>query len=77
MLLSQMNKEAAKVFSKLIKSAVANAKEQGVSQDALTINKVQVGKGFTFKRLRPRARGSAARIQKHTSNITLELSKAK
>lgn len=73
--LSHLQKRAAGPFAKLIKSAVANAKEQGVSEDELVIKKVQVDKGFTFKRYRARARGRAAMIRKHTSNVKLELEK--
>lgn len=75
--LSHMEKRAAGPFAKLIKSAVANAKadSEGVKEDELTIKRVQVDKGFTFKRYRPRARGRASKIDKHTSHIDIELGK--
>ena len=74
-ILSNVQKRAAEPFAKLIKGAVSNAKEQGLPTENLKISKVQVDKGFTFKRYRPRARGRASKIDKHTSHIRLELGK--
>jgi large subunit ribosomal protein L22 len=74
-ILSHIQKRAAKPFAKLIEGAVSNAKEQGLPTEELKISKVQVDKGFTFKRYRPRARGRASKIDKHTSHIRLELGK--
>jgi len=71
--LSHIQKRAASPFAKLIKGAVSNAKEQGIKEEGLKIGRVQVDKGFTFKRFRARARGRASRIDKHTSHIKLEL----
>lgn len=73
--LKHLQKRAAEPFAKLIKSAVANAEAAGEKTDDLTIKTVQVDKGFTFHRFRARARGRAARIDKHTSHIKLELGK--
>ena len=72
-ILGNIQKKAAEPFAKLIKGAVANAKEQGISEDVLKVAKVQVDKGFTFKRFRARARGRASRINKGTSHIKVEL----
>ncbi len=71
--LSFVNKRASEPFSKLIKSALANAKSQGVDVNALVIKSVAVDKGTVFKRFMPRARGTAARINKRNSHITVEL----
>lgn len=71
--LAHTKKRAAEPFAKLIKSAVANAENQGEKADDLKITNVQVDKGFTFRRYRARARGRGARIDKHTSHIKLEL----
>lgn len=73
-LLLYINKRAARPLRKLILSAVANAKEaKGFSQDELFIKEVRVDKGLTYKRFRARARGRAAPIHKHTSNISIAL----
>ena len=68
-----VNKRASDPFAKLIRSAEANAKSQGVDVAALVIKSVAVDKGTVFKRFMPRARGSAARINKRNSHISVEL----
>jgi large subunit ribosomal protein L22 len=71
--LSFVNKRASDPFTKVIKSAVANAKSQGADVSKLVIKKVAVDKGVVLKRFMPRARGSAARILKRNSHISVEL----
>lgn len=74
--LNQLNfvdKRAAGPFAKVISSALANAKNKGVDTDGLIISKVTVDEGVTYKRFMPRARGSASRINKRNSHITVEL----
>ncbi len=71
--LSFVNKRASEPFSALIRSAVANAKSQNVAGTTLIIKKVAVDKGTVLKRFMPRARGSAARINKRNSHISVEL----
>jgi large subunit ribosomal protein L22 len=68
-----VDKRAAGPFAKVIRSAVANAKDQGKDTERLTISKVSVDKAPTMKRFMPRARGSASRINKRNSHITVEL----
>ena len=68
-----VDKRAAGPFAKIIASALANAKESGQDTSTLTIKKVTVDQGVTYKRIRARARGSAARINKRNSNISVEL----
>ena len=67
------DKKAALEMTKLLKSAVANAKGQNKNEDSLIVTEIQVNKGATLKRMMPRARGSASRINKRTSHITLKL----
>jgi large subunit ribosomal protein L22 len=75
-MLAFVNKRAALPVTKLLESAVANARSQGVlAVDTLVITKVAVDKGTVLKRFMPRARGAAARINKRSSHITLELGK--
>ncbi len=73
--LSFVNKRASGPFVKLLQSAVANAKSQGVETKNLVVKKVEVNKGITLKRYMPRARGSASRINKRSSHISIELGK--
>ncbi len=71
--LTFVNKRASEPFSKLIRSAVANAKTEGKDATSLVIKKVVVDKGTVLKRFMPRARGSASRINKRNSHIMVEL----
>lgn len=68
-----VDKRASGPFSKLIESALANAVQAGKDPARLIIKKVSVDKGVTIKRFMPRARGSASRINKRNSNISVEL----
>lgn len=68
-----VNKRAALPVEKLILSAVANARSMGSATGTLVITKIAVDKGLVQKRFMPRARGAAARINKRSSHITLEL----
>jgi large subunit ribosomal protein L22 len=68
-----VEKRAATPFAKVIQSAAANAKQAGADLSTLVVKKVSVDKGTTLKRFMPRARGSASRINKRSSHITVEL----
>lgn len=71
--LHAMPKRASGPIEELLKSAVANAKQAGVSEDNLYVANVTVNKGIVMKRSMPRARGSASRINKRTSHVALTL----
>lgn len=68
---------ASEPILKLLNSAVANALTKAdrtglkVTEDNLFISEVFADEGPTMKRFRPRARGSAGRIFKRTSHITI------
>jgi len=68
-------KAASEYLIKLLKSAVANA-ENNFSMDTekLYVSKCYVTPGPTIKRMMPRARGSADRILKRTSHVTIVVS---
>lgn len=65
-------KRAAGPIAKLLNSAIANS---GEVASKLKVSDVRVNAGATLKRSRPRARGSASRINKRTSHVTITLSK--
>ncbi len=66
--------KTAPILSKLLKSAVANAEQKGVSDvDHLFVKTVMVDQGPVLKRFMPRAQGRASRIRKPTSHITVVL----
>ena len=71
--LSFVDKRASGPFTKVIESAVANAKQAGHDVATLKISKVAVDKGTVFTRFMPRARGSASPINRRSSHITVEL----
>jgi large subunit ribosomal protein L22 len=63
---------------KVLRSAVANAFEnKGFRADDLVIVETYVDEGPTLKRIRPRAKGSASRINKRTSHITVTVAPRK
>ncbi len=63
---------AAKIVSKVVASAVANAETNyRLSRDALFISEAYVDQGPTLKRFRHRAMGRASRIHKRTSHVTI------
>ena len=67
-------KAAAKIISKLLKSAVANAtQKKTVDIDHLYVKKITVDQGPTMKRFMPRALGRATTIRKRTSHILIVL----
>ena len=67
-------KRAALPLAKLIKSAVANAVNNlKMSADHLIVKNLTVDKDVVLKRFRPRARGSASRINKRTSQVRVIL----
>lgn len=73
-ILNFTTKKAAKVFLKLLKSAIANAKNNfQLEESNLYISKITVNEGPKYKRYFPRARGKADEIQKKTSHITIAL----
>lgn len=71
--LSFMPKRAADPLKSLISSAVANATNSGAKTEDLVITSLRVDKGIVLKRMMPRARGSAYRINKRTSHVTVVL----
>ena len=67
-------RKAANLIGKTLKSAVANAENNHeLIADELTIKEATVGDGPTFKRFKPRARGSAGAIRKRTSHLYIVL----
>ncbi|OGZ06308.1 MAG: 50S ribosomal protein L22 [Candidatus Lloydbacteria bacterium RIFCSPHIGHO2_01_FULL_49_22] len=71
--LSHRTKRVAPIFHKLVLSAVANAKMQGLDEKTLIVKGIRVDKGPVLKRSRPRAQGRAFPIHKHTSHIVVTL----
>jgi len=72
-------KGIARPLAKLVRSAVANAEDKnnrdkaGIDIDNLYVRTIQVDEGSSMWRIRARAHGRAAWINKRTSNISLVL----
>ena len=74
-ILAFTNRAIAETVEKTLNSAVANAENQyHVDGDSLYVKTCYVDEGPTMKRIRPRAKGSASRIRKRTSHITIIVS---
>jgi len=67
-------KRVAKDVKKTLESAIANAENNhSLDVDALVVAEADVGKNLVMKRIRARARGRAARIEKPFAQITVVL----
>ena len=67
-------KAGAEVLIKLLKSAIANAENNhDMKHENLYVAEIYANQGPTLKRIRPAAKGSAVRIRKRTSHITIVL----
>ena len=75
-ILKHTPKAACEPLEKLLKSAIANAENKNMDVTRLYISECSVDQGPTLERIRPRARGSANRINKKTSHINLVLKEA-
>ena len=67
-------KASSEIIEKLLKSAIANAENNhGMKSNNLYVAEIFANQGPTLKRIRPAAKGSAVRIRKRTSHITIVL----
>lgn len=67
-------KASSEVLEKILKSAIANAENNhDMKHENLYVAEIFANQGPTLKRIRPAAKGSAVRIRKRTSHITIVL----
>ena len=67
-------KASSEIIEKLLKSAIANAENNhGMNRGNLVVSEIYANQGPTMKRIRAAAKGSAVRIRKRTSHITIKL----
>ena len=65
---------ASELIAKLLKSAIANAENNHeMKHENLYVAEIYANQGPTLKRIRPAAKGSAVRIRKRTSHVTIVL----
>jgi len=77
-ILKHTPKAASEIILKLLHSAEANAVNNNeLNRDNLYVAEAFANQGPTLMRVRPRARGSAFRIRKRTSHITIVLRERK
>lgn len=77
-ILSNLNKEAARLTHKVLTSAVANAENNlGLKKENLYVKEAYVNEGQTMKRMRFGSRGHVDPIKKRTSHITIVVSDEK
>ncbi len=73
-IIKNTRKAACEPLEKLLKSAIANAEHNfGMDVSKLYVSECFVCPGPTLKRWLPRAKGSADRLLKRTSHITMAL----
>ena len=73
-ILKSATKRASLPIKKLLGSAVANASHNfQISKENLFVKTIYVNSGPILKRSMPRSRGSASRINKRSSHITIIL----
>ena len=71
-ILKNTNKAASELLIKLLGSAIANAvNNHEMDETKLYVSECFVCPGPTLKRIMPRAKGSADRILKRTSHVTI------
>ena len=71
-ILKNTPKSASEYLIKLLKSAIANAENNfGMDTSKLYVSECFVCPGPTLKRLLPRAKGSADRLLKRSSHVTI------
>ena len=71
-------KASSEILEKLLNSAIANAENNHFMNRAnLYVSEIYSNQGPTLKRIRPAAKGSAVRIRKRTSHITIVLRESK
>ena len=71
-------KASSEILEKLLKSAIANAENNHfLKSEDLYVAEIYANQGPTLKRIRPAAKGSAVRIRKRTSHITIVLRETK
>ncbi len=71
--LSFATQKSSFAIEKLLNSAVASARDAGISSDQLFVKTITIDKGMVMKRMRPFGRGRAGRLNKTSSIIKIEL----
>ena len=74
-ILNNLNKDAARLSNKVLKSAVANAENNlHLNKENLIVKEAYVNEGQVMKRMKFGSRGHVDPIKKRTSHITIVVS---
>ncbi len=68
-----VNKRAKEFIVKILKSAVANARVKGFTEDQLYISRITCDNGPSWKRFKAAAFGRASPILRRTAHLKIEL----
>lgn len=71
--LTALNKKAARLVEKGLKSAVSNAKVKGLEESRLVISEIKADGGPVMKRFMSRSMGRADEILKRSTHLTIVL----
>lgn len=71
--LTYAQKGCAEEISKVLTSAISNAKQKGLDENQLYVSKVTADQGPSWKRFRAAPFGRAVPILKKTTHLTIEL----
>ncbi len=72
-ILTHLNKPTKEKVAKVLLSAVANAKQKGLTEDQLVVSKITADQGPMWKRFRAATFGRATDIHKRTTHVIVEL----
>ena len=72
-ILMYANKGTVKNITKILNSAISNAKQKGLNEEQLYISRITADSGPMWKRFRAASFGRASSILKRTTHLTIEL----
>jgi large subunit ribosomal protein L22 len=72
-LLAQVQKRSTHPVTKILNSAISNAKQKGLNESQLYISRITADQGPMWKRYRAATFGRATPILKRTMHLTIEL----
>ncbi|MCK5081298.1 MAG: 50S ribosomal protein L22 [Candidatus Omnitrophica bacterium] len=72
-ILTHVNKGSKGLITKVLDSAISNAKQKGLSEEQLFVSKIRADQGPSWRRYRSAAFGRATPILKKTTHLTIEL----
>ncbi len=72
-ILAHLNKPTKEKIVKVFESAVANAKQKGLTEEQLVVSKIVADQASVWKRFRAASFGRASEVLKKTTHITVEL----